>query len=115
MNATFFLAPYVRSFFEDHLTCRRNVSRNTIQSYRDALKLLLKFAVERLKVPATKLLVTEVDPILWTKKGHSLATLLPAFLAGNPWLILHRRHACGIAFSPGETEVGSAGEHPAKG
>jgi len=57
----------------------------------------------------------EVDPILWTKKGHSLATLLPAFLAGNPWLILHRRHACGIAFSPGETEVGSAGEHPAKG
>jgi hypothetical protein len=26
---------------------------------------------------------TEVDPILWTKKGHSLATLLPAFLTGN--------------------------------
>ena len=25
----------------------------------------------------------EVDPILWTKKGHSLATLLPAFLTGN--------------------------------
>ena len=57
----------------------------------------------------------KVDPILWTKKGHSLATLLPAFLTGNSWLVLHRRHACGIDFSPGETEVGSAGEHPAKG
>jgi hypothetical protein len=57
----------------------------------------------------------EVDPILWTKNSPSLATLLPAFLTGNSWLTLHRRHACGIAFSPGETEVGSAGEHPAKG
>ena len=26
---------------------------------------------------------SEVDPILWTKKGHSLATLLPVFLIGN--------------------------------
>lgn len=32
----------------------------------------------------------EVDPILWTKKGHSLATLLPVFLTGNSWLILLR-------------------------
>jgi hypothetical protein len=58
---------------------------------------------------------TEVDPILWTKKGHSLATLLPAFLTGNSRLILLRRHTCDIDVSPGETEVGSAGEHPAKG
>ena len=28
-------------------------------------------------------IVGEVDPILWTKKGPSLATLLPAFLTGN--------------------------------
>jgi hypothetical protein len=39
MTDTCFLAPFVRSFFEDHLVCRRNMSRNTIQSYRDALKL----------------------------------------------------------------------------
>jgi len=57
----------------------------------------------------------EVDPILWTKKGHSLATLLPAFLTGHSWLLLLPRHACRIALSPGETEVGSAGEHPTKG
>jgi site-specific recombinase XerD len=82
MNATNFLAPYVRSFFEDHLSCRRNVSGNTIQSYRDALKLLLKFAVERLKVPTTKLLVTHVtEPMvadfladLESTRGNSIQT-----------------------------------------
>jgi hypothetical protein len=30
-------------------------------------------------------------------------------------LILPRRTARGIPFAPGETEAGSAGEHPAKG
>src|ERR1017187_8398985 len=30
---------------------------------------------------ATTFLIFEVDPILWTKKGHSLATLLPACLS----------------------------------
>jgi hypothetical protein len=57
----------------------------------------------------------EVDPILWTKKGRSLATLLPAFLTGNVRLHLLLGPACRIDLAPGETEVGSAGEHPAKG
>lgn len=64
MNGTIYLAPYVRSFFEDHLTCRRNASRNTIQSYRDALKLLIQFATDRLKVAVTKLLVIHVTEAL---------------------------------------------------
>lgn len=55
------LASFIRSFFEDHLVCRRNVSRNTIRSYRDALKLLLAFAVEQRKRPATKLLVSDIN------------------------------------------------------
>lgn len=55
-----FLAPFVRSFFEDYLVCRRNMSRNTIQSYRDALKLLLAFIAERCKRPATKLRVGDI-------------------------------------------------------
>jgi integrase/recombinase XerD len=54
------LAVYVRSFFEDYLVCRRNLSRNTIQSYRDALKLLLPFASQERHKPVTKLLVTDV-------------------------------------------------------
>ena len=60
MNESCFLAPFVRSFFDDHLVCRRNMSRNTIQSYRDALKLLLAFTADRRKRPATKLLVSDI-------------------------------------------------------
>ena len=61
MKKNMYLAPYVRSFFEDYLTCRRNVSYNTIQSYRDSLKLFLSFAAERFGKSAVRLLVTEID------------------------------------------------------
>jgi site-specific recombinase XerD len=65
MSSAVYLAPYVRSFFEDHLICRRNVSPNTIQSYRDALKLFLHFAAAQLSKPATKLLVTDLqEPLI---------------------------------------------------
>lgn len=60
MSEPSYLAPFVRSFFEDHLVCRRNVSGNTVHSYRDALKLLLGFAAERQKKAATKLLVADL-------------------------------------------------------
>ena len=61
MSQAVYLAPFVRSFFEDHLSCRCNVSRNTIGSYRDALKLLLRFASGQLKKAAVNLLVTDID------------------------------------------------------
>ena len=61
MTDSGYLAPFIRSFFEDHLTCRRNVSRNTIQSYRDGLKLLLAFAAEQRKRPATRLLIGDIN------------------------------------------------------
>lgn len=59
-DAADYLAPYVRSFFEDHLTCRRNVSLHTLQSYRDGLKLLLRFVAQHLKKSAAKLRVTDI-------------------------------------------------------
>jgi integrase/recombinase XerD len=55
-----YLAPHVRSFFEDHLRCRRNVSSNTVRSYRDALNLLLRFAAGRARRAAVNLLVTDI-------------------------------------------------------
>lgn len=61
MKTHFPIAKYVRSFFEDHLVCRRNMSHNTIQSYRDAIKLLLSFAVRTLNKPTTALLATDID------------------------------------------------------
>jgi len=60
MTASAFLAPYIRSFFEDHLACRRNVSRNTIHSYRDSLKLLLQFVAQQRRKSVARLLVTDI-------------------------------------------------------
>jgi site-specific recombinase XerD len=60
MTDSVFLAPYVRSFFEDHLACRRNVSRNTIHSYRDSLKLLLQFVARQRRKSVARLLVTDI-------------------------------------------------------
>jgi site-specific recombinase XerD len=60
MIHSFPLAPYVRSFFEDHLACRRNVSRNTIHSYRDALKLFLNFVAQHMKKSVARLLVDDL-------------------------------------------------------
>ena len=60
MTESAFLAPFVRSFFEDHLVCHRNMSPNTIRSYRDALKLLLAFASARHKRAAAMLRVDDV-------------------------------------------------------
>lgn len=76
------LSPLVRTFFEDHLSCRRNLSRNTIQSYRDALKLFLRFAAEHTKQAVTLLSVEDVTESLVlnflveleTARGNSIQT-----------------------------------------
>jgi integrase/recombinase XerD len=60
------LAPYIRSFFEDHLVCRRNAAHHTIQSYRDGLKLFLGFTASHVKKPATRLLVTDISEEIMT-------------------------------------------------
>lgn len=44
MNTTPSLGLHVQAFFGDHLTNQRNLSPNTILSYRDAMKLFLSFA-----------------------------------------------------------------------
>jgi len=60
------LAPHVRSFFEDHLVSRKNVSYNTIQSYRDAIKLFLGFAAQQAKKSVALLQVQDIDESLIT-------------------------------------------------
>ncbi|MBI2806049.1 MAG: tyrosine-type recombinase/integrase [Planctomycetes bacterium] len=64
MTKTMYLAPFVRSYFEDHLVCRQNASRHTIQGYRDGMKLLLRFASEQTKKSAVNLLVTDITELL---------------------------------------------------
>jgi site-specific recombinase XerD len=76
------LAPYVRTFFENHLACQRNVSCRTIQSYRDAMKIFLGFAAASRKKPAALLLVEDIDEALVSRfltdlersRGNSIQT-----------------------------------------
>ncbi|MCY2928032.1 MAG: tyrosine-type recombinase/integrase [Planctomycetota bacterium] len=60
MNGNQLLGPYIRTFFEDYLTCRRNMTINTIRSYRDGIKLFLGFTAKASKKPVTSLQVTDV-------------------------------------------------------
>jgi site-specific recombinase XerD len=82
MTNAVYLAPFVRSFFEDHLVCRHNASQHTIQGYRDGLKLLLRFVAEQAKKPTVNLLVTDItEPVvlaflvdLEQTRGNSIQT-----------------------------------------
>ncbi|MFC2173082.1 tyrosine-type recombinase/integrase [Acidobacteriota bacterium] len=56
------LTPYIQSFFQDFLTAQRNVSRNTLLSYRDGFRLFLDFATRRHGKPVPELVVEDVGP-----------------------------------------------------
>ena len=57
---TFALATFVRSFFEDYLVCQRNVSVRTIRSYRDSIRLFLRFMGERNRKNPSQLVVADI-------------------------------------------------------
>src|SRR5438552_12781176 len=47
MTDSALLGPWVRRFLLEHLVGERNLARNTQQSYRDTLRLLLPFTARR--------------------------------------------------------------------
>jgi integrase/recombinase XerD len=55
------LGPWVRRFLLEHLVGERNLARNTQQSYRDALRLLLPFSALRLRKPIDQLVVEDLS------------------------------------------------------
>lgn len=61
MNVTHPIARFVQGFFHDYLAAQRGLSPNTILSYRDALKLFLRFASQRVGKPVDKLSVEDFD------------------------------------------------------
>ncbi len=61
MNDKQDLGPWVRRFLMEHLPDDRNLSRNTQQSYRDALRLLIVFAADKLRKKPDGLLVADID------------------------------------------------------
>ncbi len=61
MNTTHSLAPFVQRFFHEYLAAQKGLSPNTIFSYRDALKLFLRFTSEQVNKPVDKLMLEDFD------------------------------------------------------
>jgi len=64
MSDNHHLSKYVRIFFEEYLICNRNMSRCTIQSYRDAIKLFLQFAARHTKKSVIRLRITDLTDVI---------------------------------------------------
>jgi site-specific recombinase XerD len=56
----YLLAPFVRRFLLEEVVANRNLSVNTQKSYRDAIRLLLHFMVERYRIEPTRVTVEQV-------------------------------------------------------
>lgn len=61
MNDKCYLSKHVRSFFEDHLVCRRRMSQCTVRSYRDAVKLFIRFVASHCRKSAATLLISDIN------------------------------------------------------
>lgn len=55
------LGPFIRRFLLESVIADRNLSRNTQKSYRDAIRLLLRFMAERYGIDPTHLTVEDVN------------------------------------------------------
>ena len=65
------LAPLVQGFFCDRLLVQRGASRQTVASYRDAFRLLLRYASERLHTTPAELALVDLDaPLVLGFLGH---------------------------------------------
>lgn len=61
MKQTPNFAPLLQCFFTQRLVAERQVSPNTIASYRDTFRLLLEFAQKQLKTPPSSLALSDLD------------------------------------------------------
>lgn len=52
---------YLQRFFTERLGTQMEASPNTVTSYRDTFRLLLKYAADRLHRAPTELLVADID------------------------------------------------------
>jgi integrase/recombinase XerD len=55
------LPVYLQRFFTERLATQLKASPNTVTSYRDTFRLLLKYAADRLRRPPTELQVIDID------------------------------------------------------
>ncbi len=77
------IGPFVRRFLLESVVADRNLSLHTQKSYRDAIRLLLRFIAERYGIEPTRLTVEEVNAevvrhflaYLEKERSSSLATV----------------------------------------
>jgi integrase/recombinase XerD len=55
------LPTYLQRFFTERLGTQLKASPNTVSSYRDTFRLLLKYAADQLRRPPTELQVVDID------------------------------------------------------
>jgi integrase/recombinase XerD len=61
MRDTSLLGPWIRRFLMEHMVSERNLARNTQQSYRDTLQILLPVIARLARKPTDRLAVTDVS------------------------------------------------------
>jgi integrase/recombinase XerD len=105
---TYALPIYLQRFFTERLASQLHASPNTIASYRDTFRLLLRYAADRLRQQPTQLQVVDLGAslvgdfltFLETKRGNGarsrntrLSAIHPFFkyVAGNEPQLLHHR------------------------
>ncbi len=78
------LGPWIKRFLLEYLPGERNFTRNTQQSYRDALRLLIVFASVNLRKKPDQLLVDDI--VLATHRGCAKMQRFNAesAIGGNP-------------------------------
>lgn len=64
MNNRSALAPWIRRFLMEYLIGERNLARNTQQSYRDAVRLLVVFTAAKVRKKVDELLIPDINPDL---------------------------------------------------
>ena len=55
------LAPTLQAFFTDRLMRQKQASPDTVESYRDALRLLLRFTAEQKGIEPSKIDIDDLD------------------------------------------------------
>lgn len=61
MNIHYLLVNYISSFFNGYLSIQRGLSVNTIQSYRDSLKLFFCYVADKLKISVDQLKIKNLN------------------------------------------------------
>ena len=65
------LPTYLQRFFTERLGTQLKASPNTVSSYRDTFRLLLKYAAGQLRRPPTGLQVVDIDAdLIGQKRTH---------------------------------------------